>query len=149
MSFIFTMRSTPVGNMHRRDLPAQGSSLPVISEDGGPSTTTPRSTPRPPPVPPRAWNRPAHKHFGLGTPPRFNYEGSPPAYNHFDGTGVEGPNGEKLSEVRRGIHNNKHIAKRGGWKRLTVIAIIVILCIVGLVVGLVVGLRNRNHNAST
>ena len=43
--------------------------------------------------------------------------------------------------------NNKHIAKRGGWKRLLIIAIIVALCIVGLVVGLVVGLRNRHKNS--
>jgi hypothetical protein len=43
--------------------------------------------------------------------------------------------------------NNKHIAKRGGWKRLLIIGTIVALCIVGLVVGLVVGLRNRNKNS--
>ena len=144
MAFIFTMRSTPAGSMHRRDLASPGP-LPAISEDGGPAFT-PR---RPPPVPPRASNRPAHKHFGLGMPPRFNYEGSPPDYNPFDITGVEGPNGEKLADVRKGFYNNKHIAKRGGWKRLSVLAIIVILCIVALVVGLVVGLRNRKHNSSS
>lgn len=143
MAFIFTMRSTPVGSsMHRRD-PNSVSSLPPIEEDGA-SFAVPRD---PPPVPPRAWNRPAHKVFGLGSPPRLNFERSPPEYSQFDSTGVEGPHGEKLSDVRKGIYNNKHIAKRGGWRRLALIALISILCIVGLVVGLVVGLRHR-HSSS-
>src|SRR6266542_5625590 len=102
MAFIFTMRSIPVeGSMHRRD-----SSLPALSEDGA-SFVEPR---QPPPIPPRAWNRPLNKQFNLGAPLALNYEGSPPAYSHFDDTGVEGPHGEKLSEVRKGITNNKHIA---------------------------------------
>jgi hypothetical protein len=46
------------------------------------------------------------------------------------------------------VLNNKHIAKRGGWKKLLVISIIAALCIVGLVVGLVFGLRNRNKSSS-
>jgi hypothetical protein len=133
MAFIFSMRSTPVGSMHRRD-PASGSTLPPISEDGSS-------------IPPRAWNRPPHKIFALGAPPKLNCEGSPPVYSHFD-VDVEGPNGEKLADVRKGISNNKHIARRGGWKRLALIALIAILCIVGLIVGLVVGLRKRNSNSS-
>ena len=119
------------------------SSLPPIEEDRSSFTSPPRS----PPVPPRAWNRPAHKVFGLGAPPRLNFEGSPPEYSQFDSTGVEGPNGEKLNDMRKGISNNKHIAKRGGWKRLVVIALIAVLCIVGLVVGLVVGLRHKHHSS--
>lgn len=128
--------------MHRRD-PNSASSLPPIEEDSSPFTP-PRD---PPPVPPRAWNRPAHKVFRLGSPPRLNFEGSPPEYSQFDSSGVEGPHGEKLSDLRMGIGNNKHIAKRGGWKRLAVIALAVILCVVGLVVGLLVGLRNH-HGSS-
>jgi hypothetical protein len=93
-----------------------------------------------PPVPPRAWNRPPNKIFGLG---------APPAYSPFDSTGVEGPHGEKLADVRKGLINNKHIAKRGGWKRLTIIALVIILCLVGLIVGLVVGLRNRHKTSSS
>jgi hypothetical protein len=148
MAFIFTMRSTPVGSMHRRDISSAGS-LPVISEDGRLSLTfSSDDPPDTPPVPPRAWNRPADKRFGLGTP-RSYFEGSPPAYSHFDAVGIEGPNGEKLADVRKGIYNNKHVAKRGGWKRLALIALIAILCMVALVVGLVVGLRNRSHNSST
>jgi hypothetical protein len=142
MAFIFAMRSTPVGSMHRRD-PASGSTLPAISEDGS-SFLESRE---PPPIPPRASNRPRHKIFASGAPPKLNYEGSPPAYTHFD-VDVEGPNGEKLADVRKGILNNKHIARRGGWKRLALIALIATLCIVGLIVGLVVGLRKRNSNSS-
>jgi len=127
--------------MHRRE-PASSSSLPAISEDESSFLEH-----RPPPIPPRASNRPSHKHFALGAPPRFNSEGSPPACSHFD-TKAEGPNGEKLAEIRKGIVNNKHIAKRGGWKRLVLIGIIVILCIIGLVVGLVIGLRTRHKNSS-
>lgn len=97
-------------------------------------------------MPPRAWNRPHHKHFGLGAPPRRSHEGSPPAYSHFDPVGVKGPKGEKLEDLRKGVLDNKHIAKRGGWKRLLIIAAVVALVIVGLVVGLVVGLRNRNNS---
>ena len=135
------MRSTPVGSMHRRD-PNSTSSLPPIDEDGASFTSTGA-----PPVPPRAWNRPAHKVFGLGVPPRLNFDGSPPEYSQFDSSGVEGPHGEKLSDMRKGINNNRHIAKRGGWKRLALIALVVILCIVGLVIGLVVGLR-KPHSSS-
>jgi len=142
MAFIFSMRSTPVGSMHRRD-PASGSTLPPISEDGS-SFSEPRE---PPAIPPRARNRPPHKIFALGASPKLNYEGGPPAYSHFD-EDVEGPNGEKLADVRKGISNNKHIARRGGWKRLALIALIAIFCIVGLIVGLVVGLRKRNSNSS-
>jgi hypothetical protein len=77
----------------------------------------------------------------------LNYERSPPAYSHFD-VDVEGPNGEKLADVRKGISNNKYIARRGGWKRLALLALIAILCIVALIVGLVVGLRKRDRTSS-
>jgi F0F1-type ATP synthase membrane subunit c/vacuolar-type H+-ATPase subunit K len=46
------------------------------------------------------------------------------------------------------VLNNKHIAKRGGWKKLLVLGIVAALCIVGLVVGLVFGLRNRHKSSS-
>jgi hypothetical protein len=144
MSFIFTMRSTPTSSLHRRDA-SPGSPLPAISEDGTASFAESR---HPPPIPVRASNRPAHKHFGLGVPPRHSYD-SPPSYSHFslDDEG-ERPNAEKLAAARQGVLNNRHIAKRGGWKRLLVIAIVIALCIVGLVVGLVIGLRNRHKNSS-
>jgi hypothetical protein len=77
----------------------------------------------------------------------LHHELSPPAYSQFDGTRVEGPKGEKLADVRKGIANNKHIAKRGGWKRLALIATIIILCAIALGVGLGVGLHKR-HSSS-
>lgn len=138
------MRSTSAGSMHRRELSAT-SSLPVIEEDRD-SFGPPRVAPA---VPPRAWNRPAHKVFGLGAPPRLNFDSTPPAYSQFDSTGVEGPKGEKLADVRKGITGNKHIAKRGGWARLCVIALIILLCLVGLIVGLVIGLRKHKSSSST
>lgn len=134
------MRSS---HAQRRD-PSSGSPLPAISEDGA-SFSEPRL---PPPIPVRASNRPAHKHFALGAPPRHSYD-SPPAYSHFsfDDEG-ERPNAEKLAAARAGVLNNKHIAKRGGWTRLLLLGIVVALCVVGLVIGLVVGLRNRHKSSS-
>ena len=57
-----------------------------------------------------------------------------------------GPSGENLEDVRSGLNNNKHIAKRGGWKRLALLMVIAIIFIVALVVGLVVGLHERNSS---
>jgi hypothetical protein len=146
MAFIFSMRSTPraSNSMHQysRNL-TTSSSLPAIAEDRD-SFAAPGDTP---PVPPRATNRPPSKAFGLQAPP-IHYEGSPPQYSLY--AGVEGPHGEKLEELRmrKGLKDNKHIARRGGWKTLAIIALIVLLCIVGLVVGLVVGLRKHNSYVS-
>ena len=144
MAFIFTVRSTPVNgaNLREPSSPTASVPLPPIDENGVGFA----GLRDPPPVPPRALHRPAHKVFGLGPPPRLNFEGSPPEYTQND-AGVTGPHGEKLSDVRKGLYNNKYIARRGGWKRLAVIGLIAILFIVGLVVGLVVGLRN-GHGSS-
>jgi hypothetical protein len=135
------MRSTPA-SAHRRE--TTGSPLPAISEDG----TSVSEAQHPPPIPVRASNRPAPKDFAFGAPPRHRYD-SPPTHTHFslDDEG-ERPNAEKLAAAREGVLSNKHIVKRGGWKRLLIIGIIVVLCIVGLVVGLVIGLRNRDTSSS-
>jgi hypothetical protein len=134
------MRST--SNSARSRTAAAASTLPAISEDSNASVA------ESPPIPLRASNRPAHKHFALGTPPRHSYN-SPPAYNHssIDDEG-DGTNAEKLAAARQVVLNNKHIAKRGGWKKLLVLGIVAALCIVGLVVGLVFGLRNRHKSSS-
>ena len=141
------MRSTSVARMHNRGLSegsVEGSTLPVIEEDGN-SLILPRA---PPPVPPRAWNRPIDKMFGLGPSPRLEHDSNPPGYSELDTLGVEGLDGEKLPEVRKGrIANNKHIAKRGGWTRLLLIALAMIVCLVGLIVGLVVGLRKHKSSS--
>lgn len=57
--------------------------------------------------------------------------------------------GEKLAELRKGLENNRHIAKRGGWKRLLIVAFVLLLIIVGLVVGLVVGLRKTGGSGGS
>lgn len=90
-----------------------------------------------PPMPPRAHHRPFHRRWNIGDPPRFNAEKSPPKYSVWD---TAGPKGEKLADVR----NNKHIARRGGWKRMCLITLLTIGMIVALVVGLVFGLRKKN-----
>lgn len=147
MAFIFAMRSTVDGKMHRRDNTSSttNSSLPVIAEDG----TSIISRHDTPPVPTRATNRPPNHRFGLRAPPilfRDNNDQGPPAYTQFE-TVIEGPHGEKLVDVRKGFHNNKHIAKRGGWKRLLII-LLIILCLIALIVGLVVGLKKKKHTDS-
>jgi hypothetical protein len=58
----------------------------------------------------------------------------PPPYTAYND--VTGPRGEKFSDVR----NNRHVAKRGGWTRVLLIALIVLLLMAGLGVGLGVGL---------
>ncbi|KAL8933037.1 MAG: hypothetical protein Q9216_006552 [Gyalolechia sp. 2 TL-2023] len=102
--------------------------LSIIAEDGDV-----------PPMPPKAHHRPFHRRWNLGDPPSFSFETSPPKYSVWDTTG---PKGEKLADVR----NNKHIARRGGWIRMCLIALLTIGIVVALVVGLVFGLRKKNSN---
>lgn len=149
MSFVHPIR-TPLRPKHSRNMssihsrPGTPGSLPVIAEDGDTFFA-----PSPPPIPPKALNRPSSNSPVLSLPPDHNHEKSPPAYSprKFKFIGVIGPNGEKLSDLRRSmkgdIQNNKFVAKRGGWKTLAIIAVLMICAIVGLVVGLVVGLRKR------
>ncbi|KAG9249282.1 hypothetical protein BJ878DRAFT_563336 [Calycina marina] len=131
--------------------PRPATSLPVIAEERnsyleGAHTPPPPLTPA---IPPRAWNRPVSKIWELGSSHEPRIE-RPPPYDQFDAHDVKGPNGEKLTDVRKDrIQNNKHIARRGGWKRLLLIALMTIVIIVGLVVGLVVGLRNCKNKSSS
>ncbi|KAK2627472.1 hypothetical protein QTJ16_003438 [Diplocarpon rosae] len=145
MAFIFTLRSTPFGSMHRRD-PQSTGSLPAISEDSV-SFLYPR---QPPPVPPRAFNRPEFKQFAFGVPPGMNFDGSPPPYSHYSKSAdVRGSHGEMLSNPRnRRLKDNKHVVGRGGWKRFAIPATVVTLCLVGLIVGLVIGLQDRNQKSN-
>lgn len=102
--------------------------LSIIAEDGD----------LPPRPPANTHHRPFSRRWNLGDPPRPSFETSPPKYALWD---VTGPKGEKLADVR----NNKFIARRGGWRRTCLIALILAAAVVALVVGLVVGLRNRSH----
>ncbi|KAI9705911.1 MAG: hypothetical protein M1836_005317 [Candelina mexicana] len=95
-----------------------------------------------PAIPQKAAHRPASRRFGLGHPPRHDHESPPPPYTSF--ADVLGPNGEKFNDVR----NNKHIARRGGWKRLCIIGIVAAAVIVGLVVGLVVGMHHKGNKTN-
>ncbi|KAL8806149.1 MAG: hypothetical protein Q9182_001550 [Xanthomendoza sp. 2 TL-2023] len=90
-----------------------------------------------PPIPPRAHHRPFHRRWNLGDPPRSSFESPPPKYSVWD---TMGPKGEKLGDVR----NNKHIARRGGWRRICLILLILLTLVVGLAVGLSIGLRKKN-----
>ncbi|KAF4631990.1 hypothetical protein G7Y89_g6139 [Cudoniella acicularis] len=140
------MRSVPLGDtsMHRRH-PSASSSLPAISEDGSFIESCDA-----PPIPPRATHRPTNQNLALSSPPIFNYDRSPPEYNsHFKEGPLDGEGGEKLSGLKWGLANNKHIAKRGGWKRLGIIAAIVLFCIVGLIVGVIVGVESRHSSSKS
>ena len=105
--------------------------LSVIIEDGvGPVD-----------LPQRTHHRQFSRGWNFGAPPRHSYEDPPPHYSVWD---VLGPKGEKLVDVR----NNKYIAGRGGFKRICIIALLVVVVIVALVVGLVVGLRKDKQYVS-
>lgn len=100
--------------------------LSVIAEDGAL-----------PPVPEKSRNNRTFSRGWAFNPPRHSFEESPPNYSFWD---VTGPKGEKLTDVR----NNKHIAQRGGWRRICLIFWLVLIAIIALAVGLGVGLR-KNH----
>ena len=74
-------------------------------------------------------NRTFSRGWAFGNPPRHSFEKSPPSYSFWD---VTGPKGERLADVR----NNKYIAKRGGWRRICLIALVVLAALVALAVGL-------------
>lgn len=101
-----------------------------------------------PDLPPRAFNRPLQRMFHLGFPPGYGSDGDKaPKYNEEipDYRDVKGPKGENLEDLR----HNRHISRRGGWKRLVVmIAVVHALVAVGVGVGLGVGLsmKSRERN---
>lgn len=121
--------------------------LPVISEDGndldiqpaalgagGSNNTNPsmRASTGMAPMTARPWAR-----IQNSDSPRSYF-----AMSDASGSDTDHEQEKRLAELRE----NPQIAKRGGWKRLAVVALIAILCIVGLVVGLVVGLNKRNNS---
>ncbi|MCJ1409114.1 hypothetical protein MMC19_003192 [Ptychographa xylographoides] len=119
--------------------PADGEGrLSVIIEDGD-ASAPPRLVPKPP------QRRPFSRLFVLGSPPRHSFEESPPSYTKWD----EGDGGEEHTGrgTFRAMRENKHIAGRGGWKRLLVIVLVVVAIIIALAVGLAVGLRKRNDHS--
>lgn len=142
MAFIFTMSSppprpatTPANPQPRSILkpsqPRVMSGSPVAADDRL-SVIMENGDAPPPPVPVKASHRPHYRRWQLGSPPSFRFESPPPPYVE-----VLGPHGEKLSDVR----NNKHIARRGGWKRLCIIMFVLMIIVIALAVGLSVGLK--------
>lgn len=120
---------------HRRD--RSGNTLPAIDEDGAAY-----SFPVPPPVPtiPPSYS----------SSPQRSPDDNDNLYSAFSDTSSTAPVGGMGSDEKPigGIRNRKQIAKRGGWKRLTLIIAIALLCLIGLIVGLAVGLTQRNkHNS--
>ena len=95
-----------------------------------------------PPLPaltqPKTHHRPFSRRF-FGEPPRYSNGPAPPTYSFFD---VTGPKGEKFEDLR----NNKFITRRGGWKKLCIIAVVVFILVIALVVGLAVGLSKKNSS---
>lgn len=106
--------------------------LSIIDEDGNNHP----SQPPPPPAVQQPHHRPFSRRF-LGEPPRYKDGKEPPKYSMWD---VTGPKGEKFEDLR----NNAYVARRGGWKRICLIGLIVIVCIVALAVGLGVGLHKKH-----
>lgn len=102
--------------------------LSIIAEDSSAPPTIPAQA--------QTHNRPFRNRF-LGDPPRYSNGSRPPQYSMWD---VTGPKGEKFQDLR----DNAYVAQRGGWKRICLIAFIIIACIIALVVGLVVGLRKKS-----
>jgi hypothetical protein len=99
-----------------------------------------------PAIPPRSLRRNSNRNFAVVGASTLNHQDNPPSYWEDDNS-IDGKDPEKLSRWTKEVTNNKHVAKRGGWLRLCLIALVVMLCIVGLVVGLVVGLRKRHHKS--
>jgi hypothetical protein len=125
MAFILAMRAPS----HRRDLSQITTTLPAIYEDGLDSI--------------------AHR---LHVPtPRYitnsQLRDSSPAISPTYGALASFSDTSSLAATRLGdekalgIREKKEIAKRGGWKRLALITLFVLICLVGLVVGIVVGLK--------
>jgi hypothetical protein len=54
---------------------------------------------------------------------------------------ITGPARLKFSDLR----NNRHVQKRGGWRRMWLLVVLVFLMIIGLVLGLVFGLKAKHR----
>ena len=106
--------------------------LSIIAEDGYEAPATPKPPARILPLPHRFIRR-----HNIEPSPRYLAEKSPPPYS----AGILSRN-EKLVHVKR----RSCLPERGGWKRLTAIALVLIAVLVALVVGLVVGLRKHEQN---
>jgi len=145
------MRSTPASS-HRRK-PSNATSLPAIDEDNASFLTDSTKVPA---VPPRALNRPvgngryAGRGFGTGSAQGWVDEDAgsgPPSYHSDDGKIEKSDN--KFVALRRGLEENRHISKRGGWRRLLLLLLLLLISLgIALGVGLGVGLKKK-HGANS
>ena len=124
-------RHSSKGSKRSRANSAVDARLSVIAEDGVL-----------PAVPEKSRNNRTFSRGWAFNPPRHSFEDSPPKYSFWD---VTGPKGEKLTDVR----NNKYIARRGGWRRICVIFLVIVAAIVALAVGLGLGLRKKHTSRYT
>ena len=123
----WTHKGTP--SPHRVAKPTR---LGAIHENGGMS----------PDVPAKSQSRPMQRVMNFAFPPTLHSSRNPPPYTEY--TDVEGPNGEKFTELRR----NHRPPRRGGFFRLACLGLIVLAVIIALAVGLGVGLT-RTHTDNT
>ena len=106
--------------------------LSIIAEDGYEAPATPKPSARILPLPHRFIRR-----HNIEPSPRYLAEKSPPPYS----AGNVSRNGRLIHAKRHGC-----LPERGGWKRLTAIALVLIAVLVALIVGLVFGLRKKREN---
>ena len=146
MAFTFILGSTPPGSMstqnstprhasgrprttHSRGRNGMSDRLGVIMEDDDSASAQPPSFR-------------SHRSFGRRSeqgdlPPISGHDRPPPPYSqHAD---VERSSAEKLQRVR----DYEPIARRGGWWRVMLVSIVLVVVVIGLVTGLVMGLRKK------
>ncbi|KAF2234139.1 hypothetical protein EV356DRAFT_515800 [Viridothelium virens] len=63
------------------------------------------------------------------------------------GSEATSPSSEK--EAQKGLAENRHIARRGGWKRLALLLLLLVLTLLALGLGLGLGLTRKTHTSST
>ena len=111
---------------------AKATRLGAIDENGGMS----------PDAPSRSQHTPIQRVLNFRFPPTLNSSRNPPPYTEY--TDVEGPNGEKFTDLRR----NHRPPRRGGFFRLACFGLVAIAVIIALGVGLGVGLTRKHTNNS-
>ena len=109
-----------------------GNGLPPIVEDNASSQAGIQSSS--PAVPERAMNRPQSKQFEHGNPPNHTSEYPPPPYSDTS---------TALEKQPARIKSSEFVTKRGGWRKLSIIIIALVIA-TSLALGLGVGLT-RHH----
>ena len=114
-------------------------SMPIIAEDET----------APPVVPSRS----AKRSYNAATPAAiYNYNYSPfsnrsPTTTLHSASSSDGsvPDRKPENNDSEAIHQQEWVARRGGWYKLLLIALLTIAAIIGLAVGLTIGLRKKRY----